>query len=192
MKTAGELKQDLVIETRLKGHDLVFNSTYGLFSPKAIDFGSHLLLNHISMEDNQQTLDLGCGYGTIGITLAKAFPGGTVDLVDKDFVAVEYAAKNIVNNRLENANAILSNAFSDIEDRLYHTIAANLPAKVGKELLFIMLSDARDHLHPGGQLVVVVINSLKEFIKRNFKELFGNCKKVKQGRDYCVLQAVRD
>jgi 16S rRNA G1207 methylase RsmC len=62
---------------------------------------------------------------------------------------------------------------------------------VGKELLYIMLSDAKDHLKPGGQLVVVTIAGLKPFIKRNFEEVFGNYTKLCQGREHTVAVAVR-
>jgi len=73
----------------------------------------------------------------------------------------------------------------------FDNIVANLPAKVGKELLYIILSDARAHLKPGGQIVVVTISGLKEFIKRNLKEVFGNYKKLKQGREHTVARAVK-
>jgi len=192
MKTAEELKQDIVFDVTLRNHRLVFHSTWGLFSPRCIDDGSYLLIEHIELADGQQTLDLGCGYGAIGVAIAKACPGGTVHMVDKDFVAVDYARKNAELNGLANCTVQLSNAFSAVPgDRKFDNIVANLPAKVGRELLYIILSDARDHLKPGGQLVVVTISGLKDFIKNNFKEVFGNYEKLKQGRDYTVARAVK-
>lgn len=192
MKTAAELKQDIVFDVTLRKHKLVFHSTWGLFSPRCIDDGSYLLIEHIDLADGQQTLDLGCGYGAIGLAIAKACPGGGVHLVDKDFVAVDYARKNAELNGLANCTFQLSNAFSAVaDDMMFDNIVANLPAKVGRELLYIILSDARDHLKPGGQLVVVTISGLKDFIKSNFKEVFGNYEKLKQGRDYTVARAVK-
>ena len=192
MKTAQELKQDIVFDVTLRKHSLVFHSTWGLFSPRCIDDGSYLLIEHIDLADGQRTLDLGCGYGAIGLAIAKACPGGTVHMVDKDFVAVDYARKNAELNRLANCTVELSNAFSAVPgDMMFDNIVANLPAKVGRELLYIILSDARDHLKPGGQLVVVTISGLKDFIKNNFKEVFGNYEKLKQGRDYTVARALK-
>ncbi len=194
MKTSAELKQDIIFDAVLRGQQLRLHSTWGLFSPRDIDDGTHLLIEHVEIRDGQKTLDLGCGYGAIGLTIAKAFPNGLVHMVDKDFVAIEYAKKNAAANGITNCEIYLSNAFSAVGDPAtagFDNVLANLPANVGRELLYIILSDASDHLKPGGQLVVVTISGLKEFIKRNFQEVFGNFAKLKQGRDYIVAQAVK-
>jgi 16S rRNA (guanine1207-N2)-methyltransferase len=192
MKTSEQLKEDIVFDSVLRGQRLTFHSTWGLFSPRAIDNGSYLLIEHIDVKDGQDTFDLGCGYGAIGVSLAKACPGGTVHMVDTDFVAVGFAKKNAEVNGLANCKAYLSNAFSAVGNVQFDNVVANLPAKVGKELLYIILSDAKDHLRPGGQLVVVTISGLREFIKWNFKESFGNYDKVKQGREHTVARAVKE
>ena len=70
--------------------------------------------------------------------------------------------------------------------------AASLPAKAGNEMLSIILHEARDHLREGGRFYVVTISGLKDYIKRNFREVFGNYKKVKQGKTYTVSLAVRE
>ena len=105
MKTSKELKQDIVFDVTLRGRGLTFHSTWGLFSPRGIDNGSYLLIEHIDVRDGQWTLDLGCGYGAIGLAIAKACPGGTVHLVDTDFVAVDFARKNAELNALANCTA---------------------------------------------------------------------------------------
>ncbi len=192
MKTAEELKEDISFEASLRGNKLKFLSTWGLFSPKSIDDGTYLLIKHIDIKDGQSILDLGCGYGAMGLAIAKAYPDSTVHLVDKDFVAVEYVSKNIKLNGLNNCKAYLSNAFSAVGETKFDNIVANLPANVGNEMLYIIMSDSFKHLNRGGQLVVVTIAGLKEYIKRNFKAIFGNYKKIKQGRDHTVARAVRD
>jgi 16S rRNA G1207 methylase RsmC len=192
MKTADQLKQDIVFETTLRDHRLCFHTTWGLFSPREIDEGSRLLLRYLAVKDGDVTLDLGCGYGVIGLTIAKMTPNGTVHMVDKDFVALEFAKKNAAVNKVANCQIYPSNAFSTVGKVKFNTVVSNLPAKVGRELLYIILSDARDHLRPGGQIVVVTISGLREFIKRNFKEVFGNYEKIKQGRNYTVARAVKE
>lgn len=189
--TAEELKQDIVFDAILRGSRLVFHSTWGLFSPRRIDEGSHLLIEHIELEDGQHTLDLGCGYGAIGLAIAGECPNGSVHMVDKDFVAVGFAKKNAEINGLGNSKIYLSNAFSAVGDVRFDNVVVNLPANAGKELLQIILGDARDHLKPGGQIVVVTIAGLKEFIKRHFKETFGNYEKLKQRQGYVVARAVK-
>ncbi|MDP7280367.1 MAG: methyltransferase, partial [Candidatus Poribacteria bacterium] len=66
------------------------------------------------------------------------------------------------------------------------------PAKVGRELLLIILVDAHKRLCSGGQIAVVTINGLREFMKNNLKQVFGNYKKLKQGRAYTVARAVKE
>ena len=192
MKGTEQLKEDIVFEALLRGHRLRFHSTWGLFSPRSVDNGSYLLIEHIDIEDGDLTLDLGCGYGAIGLALAKATPNGMVHLVDKDFVATDFARKNAAVNGISNCKIYLSNAFSAMEKITFDNIVANLPANVGKELLYIILRNACDHLKPGGQLVAVTVSGLKEFIKRNFKEVFGNHKKLKQGRNHTVAVALKE
>jgi 16S rRNA G1207 methylase RsmC len=67
-----------------------------------------------------------------------------------------------------------------------------VPAKVGKELLTLLLYDARDRLRPGGRLYVVTINGLRQFMRRNLEQVFGNYDKLKQGAHYTVAVAERE
>ena len=165
-----------------------FNTTWGLFSPKQIDIGTAQLIKQIELPDNATVLDLGCGYGPIGLTLAKE--AETVHLVDKDFVAVDYSNKNAVLNGLENAKAYLSNGFSHVPDEMrFDVIASNIPAKVGKDMLKQILDDAGTFLVPGGTLYIVVIAGLKDFMKRELKERFGNYKKLSASKGYYCLYA---
>ncbi len=136
-------------------------------------------------------MDLGCGYGPIGMAMARLAPQGKTLMVDRDFIAVEYANANIARNGITNAEAILSNGFSHIGGRQFDIIASNIPAKVGNEMLYLFLYDALAHLKPGGRLYVVTITGLRQFIKRAFNEVFGNYKKHKQGKQYTVAMAIK-
>lgn len=192
MATIEELKQDLHIEAELMSHKLNFSTTWGVFSPREIDSGTELFLKHLDIKEDEVALDIGCGYGPIGLTIAKCAPKGQVHMVDKDFVAVEYSNKNAELNHLPNAKAYLSNGLSNVpKDMQFTTVVSNIPAKVGKEMLSIMLHDIHAQLAPGGQLVVVTINGLRQYMKRNFTEVFGNYEKVKQGRDYTISRCIK-
>lgn len=184
------LRRDLVFTEQLRGHDLTFHTRWGLFSPREIDAGTHLLLDHIEVESSADCLDLGCGYGPIGLTLARLAPRGQTLLVDRDFLAVEYARKNAEVNGIRNAEATLSNGFEQLGDRQFDVVASNLPAKAGNEALFLLFEDARTHLRPGGRFYVVTISGLRRFVDRSFTEVFGNYEKVKQGRTHTVSLAV--
>ena len=185
------LRQDHHLKVKLVDHQMEFLTTWGLFSPRDIDEGSRLLLNVTKVNSDDDILDLGCGYGPLGLSLAKQAKDGTTLLVDKDFVAIDYSNKNIKLNQLTNTEAILSNGFDQIRDRKFDLIVSNIPAKVGNEMLWLFLHDAHRQLNPGGRLVVVTISGLSKFMKREFKQLFGNYKKLKQGKTYTVAQTIR-
>ena len=186
------LKRDIVFDANLRGFDYSFSSTWGLFSPRSIDPGTRLLIDHLHVNAGDTCLDLGCGYGAIGLVMARLSGNGKVYMVDKDFVAVEHAIKNAERNSVKNCEAIMSNTFSHLPDVKFDVIASNLPANAGKELLRIILLEARNHLKPTGKLYVVTICGLREFIKRNFKEAFGNYRKLKQSGTHVVSLAAQN
>ncbi len=188
-----EFRKDISFTDTLCEQQLNFRSTWGIFSPKQIDGGTHLLLKYIKVKPTDDCFDLGCGYGAIGITMAKLAPEGSTLMVDKDFMAVEYSNKNAEINKLSNAKAMLSNGFQHIDSQQrFDIIASNVPAKVGKEMMTLLLNDAKTHLKPGGEIYLVTINGLRQYMKRNLKEIFGNYKKLKQGPGYTVSYARRE
>jgi len=187
-----QLKKDLSIQATLLGHDLTLKTRWGVFSPRAIDDGTLLLMKYLDIDECDKCLDLGCGYGPIGLSVAKSCPQGEVHMVDKDFVAVELSNNNAKLNHIDNAQAYLSDAFLSVnKDNYFDQIISNVPAKVGREQLSIILYDAYDALKPGGKITFVTINGLRNFIKDNFKSVFGNYKKLKQGQKYTISQAIK-
>ncbi len=185
-----QLRRDIEFDAELCGHDLHFHTTWGLFSPREIDDGTLLLLQHLDIKPEHDCLDLGCGYGSIGLAMARSANRGQTLLIDKDFVAVEYVEKNIRYNHINNAEVLLSNGFDHIPpNRQFDVIASNIPAKVGRELLTLILHDAYNRLNPGGCLYIVTINGLRQFMKRHMAETFNDYKKIKQGSHYTVARA---
>ncbi|MDC0430798.1 methyltransferase [Candidatus Thioglobus sp.] len=187
-----KLKQDLLIESDLMGHKLNLKTRWGVFSPRAIDDGTVMFMKYLDIAEDDKCLDLGCGYGPIGLSVAKSCPQGEVHMVDKDFVAVELSNINAQLNHVSNAQAYLSDAFSAVgKQNYFDQVISNVPAKVGREQLSIILYDAYDALKPGGKITFVTINGLRHFIKDNFKSVFGNYKKLKQGQKYTIAQAIK-
>ena len=186
-----KLRQDIIFNTQLGNEMFTFHTTWGIFSPREIDEGTRLLVDKLEIAPGDDCLDLGCGYGPIGLFMARRASQGQTLLVDKDFMAVDYSNANAKRNGIANARAQLSNGFDHIDSaRRFDLIASNNPAKVGKEMLSLLLYDARMRLRPGGRLYVVTINGLRQYMKRNLNEVFGNYTKLKQGRSYTVALAV--
>ena len=186
-----KLREDIVFSETLKGIPFVFHSTWGIFSPRNIDEGTLLLLKYLEVNEDDDCLDLGCGYGALGLAMAKLAPKGKTTLVDKDFKAVEYSNINAELNQIKNAEALLSNGFDQIKKHKFDLVVSNVPAKVGNEMLSLFLHDAYKQIKPGGKIYVVTITGLRKYIKRNFEEVFGNYKKLKQGPNYTVAMATK-
>ena len=187
------LREDLVINDTLKGEPFTFKTTWGLFSPKSIDNGTRLLIDHLDIRADEQALDLGCGYGPLGLTIARHAPEGQCTMVDKDFVAIEYAKKNAEINHLSNVDIFLSDGCNHLKpDSSFTLVVTNLPAKTSKEHYYLFFYDAYQRMQPGARFYVVVITGLRKFIAKSFMEIFGNHKKIKQGQTYTVAMATKE
>jgi 16S rRNA G1207 methylase RsmC len=187
------LREDLLISVAIHGRPMRFRSTWGLFSPRALDGGTSLLLEHFSADAHHYNLDIGCGYGPIGLALAADAPKGHTTLVDRDFLAVEYARSNAQLNGLANVTCQLGHGLVGLpSEARFDNIVSNLPAKTGGEMLSVLLYDAWRHLRPGGRLCVVTVTGLRRFIERHMKQRFGNYDKLKQNPGHTVALAVRE
>jgi 16S rRNA (guanine1207-N2)-methyltransferase len=186
-------RQDLKFEEPVLGKSMQFTSTWGLFSPEKLDDGSLMLLDYMEFRKTDSSIDLGCGYGVLGMTAARECPEGQHLLIDKDFVAIEYAKKNCFDNKLANTEVQLSNGFRHVDPaRRFDLVMSNLPAKASKEQHYLYLLDAYNAMNAGGRFYVVTINGLREFMQRTFKEVFGNSDKLKQGKTYTITMAQKD
>ena len=191
-ETVARLRKPITFSDTLKGQHLNFETTWGLFSPRGIDEGSRLLLENLEVEADDRAIDLGCGYGPLGLTIAKLAPDGHCLMVDKDFVAVEYAQKNAALNSIKNITTQLSDGLKHVGNERFTLAVTNLPAKTSNEHYYLFFQDIYEHLEPGGRFYVVVISGLRQFIKKAFGEVFGNHKKIKQGKSYTVAMAVKE
>lgn len=186
-------RQDIHFRQEVLGKPFDFVSTWGIFSPEKLDEGSLMLLDYIDFKADDNSIDLGCGYGVLGMTASRECPNGQHLLIDKDFVAVEYAKINCQKNGLTNATVQLSNGFYHVDKLLkFSLVMSNLPAKASKEQHYLYLLDAYNAMQSGGRFYVVTINGLRDFMKRSFTEVFGNADKIKQGKTYTVTMAVKD
>lgn len=186
-------RNDIHFRQEVLGKPFEFTSTWGIFSPEKLDEGSLMLLDYIDFKHDDNSIDLGCGYGVLGMTAARECPNGQHLLIDKDFVAVEYAKLNCQKNGLTNAEVMLSNGFYHVDKtRQFSLVMSNLPAKASKEQHYLYLLDAYNAMASGARFYVVTINGLRDFMKRSFTEVFGNSDKIKQGKTYTITMAIKE
>jgi 16S rRNA G1207 methylase RsmC len=150
-----------------KGIKFVFDVGITLFSTFAIDHGTDMLIRHMILNNPKTILDIGCGYGPIGIILAKTNPQSQVTMLDTDLLAVRYTNININKNNVLNAITIGSVGMEEVLDKNFDLIVSNIPAKIGDEAIsqeFILTPLA--HLNPNGELWIVVVSALNHLIPR--------------------------
>ena len=143
------------IDCFIRGKKFTFSSDNGVFSKNGVDFGSRLLLDFIPLEEvGGKILDLGCGYGVIGIALNK-LTGANVDMVDVNLRALHLTEMNVSANKCQNINVFESNVYEKINTK-YTSIVTNPPIRAGKKVVYDMLFNAKDYLTDDGNLYFVI------------------------------------
>ena len=133
---------------------LKFNTDDGVFSKNNFDRGTEILLKYLVIRESHKTaLDLGCGYGVIGIYLNKAH-NLTVDMVDINKRALDLSKANVKLNDVQ-ANVFASNGFNNVEKK-YDLIITNPPIRAGKETIYRFFTDAAQHLNKDGEFYLVI------------------------------------
>jgi 16S rRNA (guanine1207-N2)-methyltransferase len=153
-----------------------FLTPNGVFSFGKIDKGSDLILNKAKIEKSKKVLDLGCGYGLIGIVIAKIY-NAKVTMVDINERALTFATKNAKKNNVD-VEIIKSDAFKEIKNK-FDVILFNPPQHAGKKLCFSMIEDSKKYLEKDGSLQVVARhNKGGKHIQEHMQNVFGNVEKV--------------
>jgi 16S rRNA (guanine1207-N2)-methyltransferase len=160
---------------RTKKQQLEFRTSQELFSSYDIDIGTRFLLRSIIEGGYQpkRILDLGCGYGPLGLTLKTIYPESTVHMVDRDALAIEYSRQNAEMNRLDDVDIYGSLGYDDVKRNDYDLIASNIPGKAGEAIIAYLLREARYYLTPGGTASIVIVASLEAKAAKILQETPG-------------------
>lgn len=179
------------IQAELRGHLLTLRSDSGVFSKKGVDFGSRLLIETVQLAGDERLLDLGCGYGPVGISLAKAYPKLKVSMVDINERAVTLAKENAQLNRVSEQTEIqISNGFSALKDLQFDAILCNPPIRAGKALIFDWFADARNFLSTKNGLWIVIRKQQgAASAKKELARLYPSVEEVEHKKGYCIFLA---
>ncbi|MDU2560481.1 MAG: class I SAM-dependent methyltransferase [Streptococcus mitis] len=179
-----ELRVDLL------GEKMTFLTDAGVFSKKMVDFGSQLLLKCLEVNQGETVLDVGCGYGPLGLSLAKAY-GVQATMVDINNRALDLARQNAERNKVE-ATIFQSNIYEQVEGKFDHVIS-NPPIRAGKQVVHEIIEKSQDFLETGGDLTIVIQKKQgASSAKSKMEEVFGNCEIVKKDKGYYILRSVNE
>lgn len=145
-----------LIEETVRGITMRFATDAGVFSKQGIDYGSKLLIQKMDIPEDATVLDVGCGYGPIGLYAAALAKDGRVTMVDINERAVELAKENAKRNDMNNVVVLQSDLFEKLGNEKYTRILTNPPIRAGKEVVYGIFIQAMEHLVDGGQLWVVI------------------------------------
>lgn len=171
--------------------DFHFTSDIGVFSKEFIDYGTRVLLNAITVENSYGSLlDVGCGYGPIGICLKKLYPQLEVTMVDVNDRAIELAKYNAGQNGVE-VEVFESNCYQNV-DSSFDLIVTNPPIRAGKEVVMDIIVNSFGHLNDNGSFYAVVQKKQGAgSIKKALESVYGNCEVVKRDKGYYILKAIK-
>lgn len=173
------------IKTKLRNREIEFCTASGLFSARSIDRGSELLINKCIIKDNWKILDLGCGYGIIGLSMLLTNPTIKLTFSDINERAIQLTKMNLKKYNLS-ANVIQSNGFENLKER-FNTILLNPPQTAGKELCYKLIKDSKDHLVKNGLLQIVARhNKGGKELSNKMLETFNNVKEIAKSAGYRI------
>ena len=178
------------LKVELLGQNMSFLTDAGVFSKKMIDFGSQLLLRCLDVKKGEKILDVGCGYGPLGLSLVKAY-GVEAAMVDINSRALDLAQQNAVRNKVQ-ASIFQSNIYEQVEGQFDHVIS-NPPIRAGKQVVHEIIEKSKDFLEIGGDLTIVIQKKQgAPSAKSKMEDVFGNCEIVKKDKGYYILRSVKE
>lgn len=179
-------------QTTLRGMNFTFETDAGVFSRDGVDYGSRLLIETMTIPPGGKVLDIGCGYGPIGLVAARLHPDNEVTMADINERAVSLATRNATHNGISNVKILQSNIYENIVDDDYDIVLTNPPIRAGKAVVHAILSGARERLKVGGELWIVIQKkqgSPSAFAK--LQELYRLAEEVDKDKGYRIFRAVK-
>ena len=176
-------------EYTYRGIPLAFQTDAGVFSRGEVDTGTRLLLEALPEEMQGDILDLGCGWGVIGISIARKWPETRVTMADVNTRALELSRENAKKNRAEVA-CVESDGMAALEGQVFDAVVTNPPIRAGKQVIYKMFADAAKSLKPGGALYLVIRKQQgAESCMKYLQTIYDSVEKLDKSGGFWVLKA---
>jgi len=179
-----------IIRTHLRGIHFEFLTASGVFSKKRVDLGTRLLIESMVLSQEGYVLDVGCGYGAVGIAAAKFNPNLRVFMVDVNERAVRLARQNAEKNYVSNVDVRRGYLYEPVKDLVFNCVLSNPPVSAGMETVKAIISEAPEHMANGGLFQMVVKSKIGgKRLSMFFEEAFGNIEVLARKSGYRVLMS---
>ena len=176
-------------EYEYRGIRLSFQTDAGVFSKGEVDTGTDLLLKALPEEMGGEILDLGCGWGVIGISVARKWPDAKVTMADINQRALALSRENAKRNRAEVVCAE-SDGMAAFEGKQFDAVITNPPIRAGKQVIYKMFADTAKCLKPGGALYLVIRKQQgAESCMKYLGTIFGSVEKIDKSGGFWVIRA---
>lgn len=179
-----------MVHTRLRGEAFKFLTASSVFSKKQVDLGTRLLIEAMQLPDAGTVLDVGCGYGAVGIAVATSNPRLHVVMTDVNIRAVQLARRNLKINKVSNAEVRCGYLYEPIKDSTFNCVLSNPPVSAGMETVKAIITHAASVMADGAPFQMVIRSKIgAKTLPSVFNETFGNCHVLARKSGYRVLMA---
>ena len=169
------------------GNALTFITDAGVFSRDGLDRGTEVLLNALPLLEGR-VLDLGCGWGAVGVALGKRYPELDIVMTDINSRTVGLARRNLAENGVT-ATVVQGDGFAAVEG-CFDAIVTNPPIRAGKAVVYGLFAQAREHLNPGGALYAVIRKQQgAPSALKYLREIYSRAEIVDRGSGFHVMRA---
>jgi 16S rRNA G1207 methylase RsmC len=177
-----------LVRTCLCGRTFEFLTASSVFSKRRIDLGTRLLIESMVLPKEGCVLDIGCGYGAVGIVAASLNPKLRVVMTDVNIRAVRLARKNMELNRIANAEARHGKFYEPVKNQLFNCVLSNPPVSAGMETVKAIVNGAPQVLAEKGTFQMVIRSKIgSKTLPAAFEETFGNVEVLARGSGFRVL-----
>lgn len=177
----------------LRGKTFRFKTDAGVFSKREVDFGSRLLIESFvepEVSGDRPIIDVGCGYGPIGLSLAGSYNNRTIHMVDVNERAILLSGENAQINQIKNVKIYESSVFQNVQENEFAAVVSNPPIRAGKKVVHEILEQSKSVLQVGGELWIVIQKKQgAPSAMSKMEDVFGNVEVILKKKGYYILKS---